>query len=141
MDNYNNGPVQPFQNNNSGYPPYYTRPTRHPGSGFATASMVLGIISIMTAFLGTVYPPLVCGGLSIILGLLSKGGDPVLLPNARVGVITAIVGLIVNVAVVAASFALVFGNPQMREEFHDQLNEYSEYLYGESFDEMWEELH
>ena len=75
MDNYNNGPIPPWQNGNSGVPPYYAPPTRHPGSAFATASLVLGIIAILSAFTGTVFPPLVCGGLSIILALLSKGND------------------------------------------------------------------
>lgn len=85
MDNYNNGPIPPYQNNNSGYPPYYTPPTRHPGSSFATASMILGIIAIISAFFGTVYPPIICGGLAVILGLLSKGNDKAMLPNAKVG--------------------------------------------------------
>ena len=102
MDNYNNGPIPPYQNNNSGYPPYYTPPTRHPGSSFATASMILGIIAIISAFFGTVYPPIICGGLAVILGLLSKGNDKAMLPNAKVGVLTAILGIVVNVLVVGS---------------------------------------
>ena len=126
MDIYNNGPVPPYQNNASGQPPYYTPPTRHPGSGFATASMVLGIISILTAFVGTVYPPIICAGLSILLGLLSKGNDKVMLPNAKVGVLTAVIGLVVNVAVVASAFVLLFTNSTAQEQFHDQLTQDSE---------------
>lgn len=141
MDNYNNEPVPPYPNNNSGYPPYYTRPARHPGSSFATASMVLGILAIVTAFLGTVYPPLVFGGLAVILGLLSKGNDKAMLPNARVGVLTAVLGIVINIIVVSVSFYVIFATPNGRQEFHDQLNQYSEYLYGESFDEMWDELY
>ena len=28
----------------------------------------------------------------------------------------------------------------MQKEFHDQLNQYYEYFYGESFDEAWDEI-
>ncbi len=140
MDNYNNGQIPPWQNNNSGIPPYYTPPTRHPGSSFATASMVLGILAILSAFTGTVFPPVIFGCLSIILALLSKGNDRAMLPNAKVGVLTAILGLIVNVLIVASSFLLLFTNPNMQEEFHDQLNQYYEYFYGESFDDAWDEI-
>ena len=156
MDNYNNGQIPPWQNNNSGIPPYYTPPTRHPGSSFATASMVLGILAILSAFTGTVFPPVIFGCLSIILALLSKGNDRAMLPNAKVGVLTGILGLIVNILIVASSFLLLFTatgrvsslprtacritNPNMQKEFHDQLNQYYEYFYGESFDEAWDEI-
>ena len=140
MDNYNNGPIPPWQNGNSGVPPYYAPPTRHPGSAFATASLVLGIIAILSAFTGTVFPPLVCGGLSIILALLSKGNDRAMLPNAKVGVLTGILGLIINVLVVASAFLLLFTEPGLKEDFHRQLNQYYEYFYGESFDDAWEEI-
>lgn len=140
MDNYNNGPVPPYPNNNSGVPPYYAPPTRHPGSAFATASMVLGILAILSAFTGTVFPPLVFGGLAIILSLLSKGNDRAMLPNAKVGVLTAILGLVVNILIVASSFLLLFSNPDMQKDFHDQLNQYYEYFYGESFDDALDEL-
>ena len=140
MDNYNNGPIPPWQNGNSGVPPYYAPPTRHPGSAFATASLVLGIIAVLSAFTGTVFPPLVCGGLSIILALLSKGNDRAMLPNAKVGVLTGILGLIINVLVVASAFLLLFTEPGLKEDFHRQLNQYYEYFYGESFDDAWEEM-
>ena len=140
MDNYNNGPIPPWQNGNSGVPPYYAPPTRHPGSAFATASLVLGIIAILSAFTGTVFPPLVCGGLSIILALLSKGNDRAMLPNAKVGVLTGILGLILNVLVVAGAFLLLFTEPELKEDFHRQLNQYYEYFYGESFDDAWDEI-
>ena len=140
MDNYNNGPIPPYQNNNSGYPPYYTPPTRHPGSSFATASMILGIIAIISAFFGTVYPPIICGGLAVILGLLSKGNDKAMLPNANVGVLTAILGIVVNVLVVGSVIIMLFTNPSYKEDFHRQLNQYSEYFYGESFDDMWNQI-
>ena len=116
MDSYNNGPVPPYQNNGSGYPPYYTPPTRHPGSSFATASMVLGIIAVISAFFATVYPPIICGGLSIILSLLSKGNDKAMLPNAKVGLLTGILGMVVNVVVVGSFFVMLFTNPSYKKD-------------------------
>lgn len=131
MENYNNP---------NGQQPYYTPPVRHPGSGFATAALILGLLSIMTAIMGTVYPPLLCGGLAIILAILSKGKDRAMLTNAKVGMTTGIVGLIVNVAVVVSTLLLFFNNPQFQEEVHTQLNQYYEALYGESFDDAWSEI-
>ena len=105
-----------------------------------TASMVLGIIAVISAFFATVYPPIICGGLSIILSLLSKGNDKAMLPNAKVGLLTGILGMVVNVVVVGSFFVMLFTNPSYKQEFHDQLNQYSEYFYGESFDDMWEQI-
>ena len=86
------------------------------------------------------YPPIVCGGLSIILSLLSKGNDKAMLPNAKVGLLTGILGMVVNVVVVGSFFVMLYTNPSYKEAFHDQLNQYSEYFYGESFDDMWDQI-
>ena len=130
MENYNNIHDQaPF-----------TPPVRHPGSSFATAALVLGLLSIMTAVMGTVYPPLAFGCLAIILALLSKGNDRAYLSNAKIGMVSGISGLIINVIVVVSSFLMIYHNPQIQEEFHSTLNQYYEALYGESFDDAWEEI-
>ena len=82
----------------------------------------------------------ICGGLAVILGLLSKGNDKAMLPNAKVGVLTAILGIVVNVLVVGSVIIMLFTNPSYKEDFHRQLNQYSEYFYGESFDDMWNQI-
>lgn len=102
--------------------------------------MILGIIAVISAFFGTVYPPIICGGLAVILGLLSKGNDKAMLPNAKVGVLTAILGMVINVLVVGSVIIMLFTNPSYKEDFHRQLNQYSEYFYGESFDDMWNQI-
>lgn len=135
MDNYNNNPLPPYPN---GGP--YPLPARHPGSGFATASLVLGILSIPLAFIGTVYLPIIFSGLALLLGLLSRGGDKALLPNAKVGLFTALLGFVINILVVASTFILLFTNPAANQAFHDQMNYYYERLYGESFDDALEEI-
>ena len=139
MDNYNN-PLQPYQNGNPGYPPPYPPPAKHPGSGFATAALVLGVLSIPFAFIGTVYFPIIFSGLALLLGLLSRGSDRTLLPNAKVGLLTALLGFVINILVVASTLILLFTNPEANQAFHDQMNVYYERLYGESFDDALEEI-
>ncbi len=145
MDQYNNIPPYPNQpespNNQNGPQANYTPPVRHPGSGFAFAALILGLLSILTAFLGTVYPPFLFGGLAIILAILSKGMDRKLLTNAKAGLITGIVGLVVNVVVMTASLILFFTNPQMQEAVFAQIDQTYEMLYGESFEEAFESMY
>lgn len=107
-----------------------------PGSSFASAAMVLGIISIVTSFTFTVYPPFVLGSIAIILAILSKGMRPKMLSKARTGIICAVSGLILNTIITVASMLLLFTNPDVRAE----VNKTFERQYGMSFDEMWEEM-
>lgn len=128
-NNYNNGYNNPYYNNNQ-----YN--IDEPGSSFATAAMVLGIISIVTSFTFTVYPPFMLGSIAIVLALLSKGKRPKLLSKARTGVICAVSGLVLNTIIVTFSMVLLFTNPDVRAE----VNKTFEKQYGMSFDEMWEEI-
>lgn len=142
MDNYNNGPIPPYQNNGggSGYPPYYTPPVRHPGSGFATAALICGILAILSSFVIPVWVPAVFGGLSIILALLSKGSDKGMLPNAKVGVLTAGLGIALSILITVSSVVMIYTNPKMKEEFHNSLNQTYQYMYGESFDDALKQI-
>lgn len=55
------------------------------------ASFILGIISIATACL--VYTTLICGSLSILFALLSRGGEHTLAPKAKTGLILGCISL------------------------------------------------
>lgn len=138
----NNNGYNEYNPNNNGYNPnypYYNRNAYNntvPGGSFATAAMVLGIISIVTSFTFTVYPPFMVGSIAIILALLSKGRRPNLLSRARTGIICAVIGLVMNTIIVTASMVLLFTNPEVRAE----VNKTFERQYGMSFDEMWEEM-
>lgn len=137
-NNYN--PNNSSNGYNNGYPYYgrsaYQMPYSEPGSSFASASMVLGIISIITSFTFTVYPAFVLGSIAITLALLSKGRRPKLLSKAHVGVVCGIAGLVINTAIVTCSMVLLFTNPDVKAE----VNKTFEKQYGMSFDEMWEEI-
>lgn len=56
-----------------------------------TAALVLGVIAIATLLL--VYPALVCGSLSIVFALLSRGGEISLTSKARAGLILGSIAL------------------------------------------------
>ena len=138
----NNNEYNNYNPNNNGYNnnrPYYNRNAYNnaePGGSFATAAMVLGIVSIVTSFTFTVYPPFIVGSIAIILAILSKGQRPNLLSKARTGVICAVIGLVMNTVIVITSMVLLFTNPYVRAE----VNKTFEKQYGMSFDEMWEEM-
>lgn len=55
------------------------------------ASFILGIISIATACL--VYTTLICGSLSILFALLSRGGEHTFAPKAKTGLILGCISL------------------------------------------------
>lgn len=134
--NNNSQPGMPPNGYNNGYPYYNKPPYSEPGSGFASASMILGIISIITSFTFTVYPAFILGSIAIVLGLLSKGRRNKLLSKAQAGIICASVGLITNTILVTVCMTLLFTDPNVRAE----VNKTFEKQYGVTFDEMWEEI-
>ena len=144
---YQNG--NPYSGNNqsqnnapygTGYPYYnrnaYQMPIAEPGSSLANASMILGIISIVTSFTFTVYPAFILGSIAVILALLSKGRRAKLISKARTGMICAVIGLITNTVLVTICSILLFTNSDVRAE----VNQTFEEQYGVSFDEMMEEI-
>lgn len=136
-NNYNpNNGFNNYPNNNYYDRSAYQRPIVEPGSSFATASMILGIISIVSSFTFTVYPAFVMGSIAIVLALLSKGRRPKLLSKATAGVICATCGLVINTVIVVICTVLLFTDPDVRAE----VNKTFEKQYGMTFDEMWDEI-
>lgn len=137
---YNNNGYNNNGYNNNGYPYYnrnsYQLPNAEPGSSFASAAMVLGIVSIVSCFTFTIYPAFVCGSIAVVLALLSKGRRPKLLSKAQTGITLAAIGLALNTVLVVASIVLLFTNPDVREE----VNRTFQRTYGQTFDEMMEEI-
>lgn len=131
-------------NQNNGYNnnhPYYNRntyrlPVAEPGSSLANAAMICGILSIVFCFTFTVYPAFMLGSISIILALLSKGRRSNLFSKARTGIICATIGLILNTVIITSSVMYVFTNPEQMEKFNEQW----EQIYGESFDDMMDDI-
>ena len=71
-----------------------------------------------------------------MLAILSKGRRPKLLNNARIGIICAVIGLVLNVMVITGT--IVRYNTD--EGFREEVNRTFEELYGQSLDEMIEEI-
>lgn len=139
MDYHNNPDWQP---GNEQMPPGSSRRYRTPApysksNGFATASLVLGIIALVSAFSMTILPPLIFGSLSIILGILSRGNQK-LHSRAFAGVIVSTAALVLNLVICVFSFYMVFSDPDARSQYWSLVNETYEQMLGTSLDEILE---
>lgn len=70
------------------------------GRSLATASFVLGILSLITCLLFTVYLPFILGSIAILLALLSKGQSPRLAGRAKIGICLGLLGILLNIALI-----------------------------------------
>lgn len=106
--------------------------------GFATASLVLGIIAFVSALTMTILPPVIFGSLSIILGLLSRGSQKKLGAYALAGTIISGSALVLNLAVCIFSFYTIFTNPAATSDYINSVNKTYEQMFGISLDEILE---
>lgn len=95
-------------------------------SGFATASLVLGIISIATFC--CIYTAILCGALSILFALLSRGGSRTFSGNAKIGLILGIISLSLCAAIYLFAILYVIFIPGGMEaflsEYENQIQQY-----------------
>ena len=112
----------------------------------ATASMVLGIISLFSILCCC---PFVFSAIGIVLALLSKGAEEALRPRAKTGLILSIVGLVVSVVLIGftVAFPLVMykTNPEFKKNFdkaiEESLDQYEE-LYRQQYgDDLYDQMH
>ena len=122
--------------NGTPYPNYYQPVQKSPADNLVTASLALGIATIVSAILGTVYFPFILGGISIVFALLSKIGDEKMVSKSRTGVICAIIGLVLNLFIVSTSIYRVFTD----ERTFNQFDRIYEQVYGESFRDMYKDV-
>ncbi len=126
-----------YDNQNQGNGPlhYQFEQTAPPRNGMTTAASVLGLATIVTCVLLTVYIPFVTGSLAILFALLSKGSDKRMSPSALSGITSAVVGLVMNVILIISVITLYLTNPVI----HERANQLFEQRYGLTIDELWEE--
>lgn len=117
---------RPGQSGNGTFMPHHHQP-QTPANGLARASMVLGIMALLSFFTFTVYPAVILGSLSIILALLSRGASLKMHEKAKNGVLLSSVAIGCNIAVIALVCAVLFGMPDIFER-----------IYGMSYQEMVE---
>lgn len=126
-------------NNNMGNSPYgypYTPPYIVPGKKLANAAMALGILSIVSTILMTIYIPLILGSIAIVLAILSKGVKPHMVSQAMTGLVCGIGGLIMNIGILAASLMFIFSHPDVLRDAAKTYDAQFERIYGESTEDM-----
>jgi predicted histidine transporter YuiF (NhaC family) len=104
-------------------------------ASMATAAMILGIISLVTCT--CLYISVICGGLAILLALLSKGGELTLSRNAKLALGLGIAGLCTTVVLYAISFAMIIGEYGSLEAY---LKAYLQ-DYGMSLEDLMGEMY
>lgn len=127
-----------YSNQDQGNSPFHYQfeQTAPPRNGMATAASVLGLATIVTTILLTVYVPFITGSLAILFALLSKGAGRRMNPSAVSGVTSAVIGLVTNVVLIVSVITLYITNPVI----HEQANRLFEQRYGVTIDEMWDEI-
>jgi predicted histidine transporter YuiF (NhaC family) len=92
-------------------PPYSDKRS----SSMTTAAMILGVASLVTCT--CLYVSVVCGGMAILLALLSKGGEMTLSHNAKLALGFGIAGLCATVLLYGISFATILQEYGSLEEY------------------------
>lgn len=128
-DNSNQGNYNSFN-----YVPYQNNMPRK-SNGFAKASLILGIVSIVTGFLFLIPIPFITSLLSIIFGFVSKQPGQRMEGKAIIGISLSIVILITIIVLIVVVYQ--FLNTMAGVEFVNQfMSEYKEALkiYMEFYD-------
>ncbi len=140
---FNNYNPYTQQNNNNNYSNGQGQFIRNPGQALATVSMILGLASIFTVF--TVYIPVICGSLAIVLAILSKGYGKKMLGSAKIGIGTGIGGMALVITIVGSLTALLLSSSgdtliqfgqQMDQQFEEQTGQKLEDILGSSYEDI-----
>lgn len=141
FNNYENGNNNlNYSQNHSGNSPYgyppYPPSYQMPGKGLATAAMILGIISILSTFLMTLYIPMILGSIAIVLAILSKGTKKNMPGQATAGLVCGAGGLVVNVGIFTVAMVFIFTHPEILQDMARTYDAQIEQIYGESTEDM-----
>lgn len=134
------GGYNPYNPYNPYGVPLRPAPVRPKGEGMATASMILGIISLVSLLFLQLSIPFVLGGVSIVLGILSRGGAKQLLGKAKAGITCSTIGLTLDIALFVFAIWFIISLPNLPAGFQDEFNKVCEEQYGVSYDELMEEF-
>ena len=80
------------------------------------AAMVLGIISVLSTILMTIYIPMILGTIAIVLALLSKGLQSHMAGQAMTGMVCGIGGLLMNLGILISSLMFIFSHPEILQD-------------------------
>ena len=104
---------------------------RPPINVFAFFARSLGIFAIFCAIFGIFFGSFICGGMAIILAVLSKGYRTKMEKNAIIGITTGCIAVVLQIFSLAFSVYNIINVPEYRELF----NSMYEQMYGEPIDE------
>lgn len=113
-------------------------------TGMATASMVLGIISLLSAltFMNYMFPPLfILPIVGIILGAVYKSKHyPVGKGSSTAGIVCSVIALVISVAIFVIALVFVWTviikSPEMMTEMLQYLKNYSPEMYEEYYNQF-----
>ena len=139
----NNNQQQQQQNQNNSYnwnnsgnynqpsgDSYYQHPTYRPGgNGMVTASLVMGILSLLLTCCGLSY---VFGALGIIFALLSRKNGP-MDPQAKIGMGLSIAGSVLGIVIIAV--ALLQDPSYYMNALKEYQQFYNEYENDDNYDD------
>lgn len=99
------------------------QPQKDPGHGLAIASLVLGIISLISCC--CVYLSVVVGVVGVVLAIISKSKSNTgkMETMAKVGMVLSIVGIVLAIGYIV--FGLVYMQTPAYQEYLDMLNSIS----------------
>ena len=98
---------------------------------FALFAKSLGAFSIFCSVFSVFFGSFICGGLAIVLAILSKGYNTKMEKNAKIGLITGTIGIVLQISLLGFSIYNVIHVPEFREQF----NSLYEQMYGEPVDD------
>ena len=103
---------------------------------FAPFAKSLGIFSIFCAVFSVFFGSFICGGLAIVLAILSKGYNTNMEKNAKIGIAAGIIGIVLQLSLLIFSIYSILYIPEYREQF----NSLYEQMTGEPLDDSINEL-
>ena len=123
--------MENFTNNNFDNTNSSTNQNRPPINVFALFARSLGIFSIFCAIFGIFIGSFICGGVAVILAILSKGYQNKMEKNAMIGLACGCIAIVIQISSFVFGVYNIINVPEYRELF----NSMYEQMYGEPVDE------
>lgn len=129
---------------------YYYQPTndREQKNSFFTASLILGIVSLLTFC--TFFLPLPLGALGILFVCLGKRRNGKINTPGTIGLVTSIIGMVLGCVLTVFTLVSAFNllkpenrgtlNTQFEQIYGMDFEEYMEYIYGEDYADYLEQF-
>ena len=104
---------------------YGQQPGSRRSNGLATASLVLGIISLLSTTIFYIAVP--CGALAILFALLSRGNGK-MYGKCKAAIVMGIAGGVSSIIMIVGAFYMLMNDPEMLRDFEYLFNLYTDEL-------------